>query len=459
MLDRRSISALLLVALLLALPAQAQGTPYTITNISQAAPGSPVGIAGLSDSGYACGWTVPSASSGFRWSAGETFFPPPPAGIVWKSFNAVNVNDRGAVVGWFNDLSPNLLTRGYCTQAGASTELLTPLGHRAFPMAINDRGWIVGYAGIQPPGTPGAVLWSPDFVASFVGTLDRAVDINDAGQIVGFAKAASGVTQAFLASGPRLIPLGSLDPSGKGDVLPSAINAAGVVVGISMIGSKEHAFRWSEQEGMTELPGLGSNLFPFNVAALDVNEHGEAVGYAPGPNGQTGVLWSKDGSVHALEPLVPDIGPDKDWPSLLHVMRINSAGQIVAMAPHKPSSFQARFVLLTPAKLQATLRETTAADGAAVNVLDVDGANPFEPVYLAASPEDPLDVGYTIVPGCAPLGLSMATPRVLAKLIADGAGHAAIGWSLPPALAGQALRLQVFQPTARKLSNVVHLSR
>lgn len=459
MLAYRLAAALLAVALI-APPSGAQAEQYTLTNVSQAEPGNVVGLGGLSDTGFVCGWSISAASpfdsKGFRWSASGTFFPPPPAGVEWKTFNALDVNDRGTLVGYFGVLSPNSFLRGYCTQAGVSTELLTPLGHRAFPSRINDLGWIVGYAGIEPAATPGAIVWTPDLVPSFVSHLDSALDINNRGQIVGFGQAvANETTSGFLVDGPRVVPLGSLDPAGLGSVVPWAINDAGTVVGYSVIGPAEHAFRWTAATGMTELPGLGFNVFPFNVAAVDINEQGDIVGYAPGPNGQTGVLWRKDGTIHALEPMVPAIGLETNWPNLLHVMRINSAGQITAMAAHKPSSYQARVVLLTPAELHAALRET--ADGGA-HVLDVDGASPFEPVYLAAGPDDPMDTGYTPLPGCAPIGLALATPRLLAKVQSDGGGHASFAWTMPPGLAGQVIRLQAYQSTACKVSNVVRLA-
>jgi probable HAF family extracellular repeat protein len=387
---------------------------------------------------------------GFRWSPAGTVVPASPAGVAWKAFNGVDVNDRGTLVGQFGELSFNSMSRGYRSQAGISEELLTPLGLTAFPAAINDKGWIVGMATQQPGGTPGAVVWSPELVPSFVGGLSRAVDINNDGQIIGYLMSSNQVAHAWLQSEGRMIPLGSLDPANKGDVYPRAINDAGTIVGSSEIGSKEHAFRWTKSGGMTELPGLGFSVFPFDVAALDINAAGEIVGYAPAPGGQTSVIWQPDGTVTQLDTLVPDIGQDTNWPNLLGVLRINAAGQIAATAVHKPSGFQSRMVLLTPAALHATL-------DASAGELSVTGAAPGRPVYLAAGDEDTLDAGYTVLPGCAPIGLSLRAPVLLAVAQADASGEARFRWPLPTGF-GATLRLQACQLDTCAVSNVIRIA-
>ncbi|MBI5433194.1 MAG: hypothetical protein HZA52_10225 [Planctomycetes bacterium] len=439
-----------------ALPAHAQFTQYTITNVGDAVPGSAVGVAGLSDTGFVTGWVFTSGplfdSMGFRWSPRRTVVPAPPAGIVWQGFEVVDVNDAGTFVGSFGELS-GFLARGFRWRAGVSEEFLTPLGFRAFPTAINDAGWIVGYAGAQPAGTPGAVVWDPMLTPSFVADLGRATDINDHEQIVGYRVDAAGVPRGFLYDHGALIPLGSLDPTGQGAVFPRALDNHGRVVGTSSIGGHEHAFLWTAANGMTELPDLGIQHFPFNVAALDINDAGWIVGYAPNSNGQADVLWNPGGAVVDLEPLIPDIGPSGNWQNLLSALRVNAAGQIAGFASHVPSSFQGRTVLLTPAALQASALVPGVAGE--LNTLDVGGAEPGQIVYLAADHDDPLDRGYFTLATCEPLGLAMDAPRVFATATADGAGHASFQWVAPAGLAGADLRFQAFQRGACRVSNVV----
>lgn len=447
-------------------PARAQARQYTLTNVDSvtnvggAPQGSAVGVAGLSDTGFVTSWVInfsgPLGSTGFRWSPRGTLVPEAPAGVVWLGFNAVDVNDAGTFIGSYGDLAPSTLLRGYRWKAGVTEELLTPLGLRAFPTAINDEGWIIGYAGVEPVDTPGAVVWSPDLVPRFVADLKRVNDINKHGQIVGFSLDANDVAMGYLYEQGRLIPLGSLDPLGHGSVIPRAINDRGQVVGISMVNGREHAFLWTAATGMTELPDLGIQHFPFNVAALDIDDSGVIIGYAPNENGQTSVLWGPDGSVVELDPLCPDVGLDKNWAGWVTALRINAAGQIAGFSPHKPSDYQARTVLLTPAALRATaLLPGTAGS---TSRLEVSGAMPGKPVFLAVAVDDPFDRGYTIIPTCAPMGLSMAAPHVIAVSEADVAGQASFQWNVPAGLFLTDVRLQAFQPDGCSVSNVVRAS-
>jgi probable HAF family extracellular repeat protein len=457
MVGRRGyVLGVIALASALALPLHAQVSHYTITNASQAVPGHSVGMVGLSDTGFVAGWVIgaesPFASKSFRWSSGGTVVPEPPAGVAWLTHAAIDVNDGGIFVGYFGSQGPNLLNRGFRTAAGVTKELLTPSGLYAFPSAINDAGWIVGYGG-GPVGVPGAVIWSPDLVPGYVGTLSQAVDINDRNEVVGTKVDLADVTTAFRVVDGKMTRLGTLDPQNKGSVQPFAINNAGTVVGYSIVGSGKRAFRWTEAGGMTELPGLGFSGSQVDVVALDINDAGEIIGYAPGPSGQTSVIWSLDGSVNALAKLIPDIGVEKDWLSLALVMKINSAGQIVALAAHKPSNYQARIALLTPAVLGARLK----AGPGGVTLLDVVGATPGKPVFLAAGADDPFDRGYTLLPGCGPIGLAMDGPYPIAVAEADATGRALFHWNLPAPLSGVDVRLQAFQLASCAVSNVVRL--
>lgn len=443
----------------LAATVRAQAAQYTITNVGGSQPGTAVGVAGLSDTGMVTGWVItsggPFSSYGFRWSPGLFLLPDPPAGVAWTAFATYDVNNAGAFVGFFGDLGSSL-TRGFRWENGVSTEVFTPLGFRAFPTAINNAGWIVGYAGAQPGGTPGAVMWTPALAPSFVADLSRATDINDHGQIVGWRDDAGGVARGFLYDHGSLTPLGTLDPNAAGNVYPAAIDEHGRVVGISEINGEEHAFLWSSATGMTELPGLGGAHFPPDVAALDINDAGLVLGYAPTSQGQVDVIWSPDGTPTELDPLIPDVGPGKSWPNMLASLHINDAGQISGFAANSILNFQTRTVLLTP----ATLHASGLAPGSAgvVNTLTVTGATPGLMVALAVDFDDPLDQGYKTLRGCGPLGLAMAAPRVAAATAADASGQATLSWLVPSGLAGAQVRLQVFQRGACALSNVVRVA-
>jgi hypothetical protein len=140
----------------------------------------------------------------------------------------------------------------------------------------------------------------------------------------------------------------------------------------------------------------------------------------------------------------------------MSVLRINAAGQIAAIAANALLGLDWRTVVLTPANLRASALVPNAAG--VTNTLHVSGATPGKLAVLAEDREDPLDRGYTPIPGCEPLGLAMAAPRVVAVAIADASGVATFEWSVPSSLAGARVRLQAFQRAACALSNVVHVA-
>jgi hypothetical protein len=438
--------------------AHAQGVQYTITDVSGPQRISAIGSEGLSDSGNVVGWCQtndgPFPQLGFLSSPRGILIPSAPAGVDWVSFTADDVNDAGTFIGSFGTEGKSL-TRGYRCKDGVSVELLTPLGNRAYPHAINSAGWIVGMAGAWPGGTHAAVMWDPDLNASWLPGFDDPAAVNDRGQVAGGLIEPNGSETGFLYDNGNLIPLGSLDPTHTGSVLAQGIDSFGNVVGISDVATHDHAFYWNASAGMTELPGLGINAFPHNVGALDINDSGWIVGYAPNLLGQTDVLWAPDHSVKELRPLIRDFGPNKRWVNMT-ALRINASGQIAAVAANALLGLDWRDVVLTPADLRATALDPGVAGVA--NTLHVTGARPGKMAVLAMDRDDPLDRGYSMIPGCEPLGLAMASPHVVAVAIADASGIATFEWTVPSSLAGTQVRFQAFQRAACALSNVVHVA-
>jgi len=338
---------------------------YSVTDVGVESAGTATGPAGLSDTGFLAGSQAARgdrlAPVGFRRSPGATSGVGAivvPDRSTWVGSTAVDVNDSGTFVGSFaEEPGATFLSRGYRWKDGVIEELLTPLGQRAFPTAINDAGWIVGYAGIQPPGTPGAVLWDPELRASFVGDLTRAVDVNSRNQVVGYKNDASGAARAFVWDAGELVPLGSLDPRGLGAVYPKAIDAHGRVVGVSLVRGREHAFVWTKKGGMSELLGARSGQLSLDAAALDINDDGWVVGYAPTAHGRSAVLWGPDGAVNELAGLVPALATPGS--GTFRALRINSAGQIAGTLENADGS---RTVLLTPLPQCSTSRANGASD-------------------------------------------------------------------------------------------------
>lgn len=184
---------------------------------------------------------------------------------------------------------------------------------------LNDIGQVVGvcwfydwmgythaFAVLWDGGIPYA-LWPPDEREC------NAMDINNAGQIVGRMETPSGTREAYLWEGGVLLPLGTL---GGEDSYAMAINNAGQIVGSSGTQEGGGAFIW--QDGvMTSLGLMEGGTFS---TAHDINDVGQIVGMANG-GGQprfAAFLW-EDG---VMSPLV----------GLQDAHAINDLGQVVGRA-------------------------------------------------------------------------------------------------------------------------------
>ena len=158
---------------------------------------------------------------------------------------------------------------------------------------INERGQIVGWA--FNGSINRAALWdATDLVPHDLGFGNgsgRAVAINENGQIAG-DNYESG--EGFFRDGETVVSFGSLG-GGKTHVI--AMNERGAVVGTSITASGDvHAFVWTRESGMRDLgtgpfgaPGVGA-------VVVDINDRGDVIGYAvPCPTNYQGYCsagWS-----------------------------------------------------------------------------------------------------------------------------------------------------------------------
>jgi probable HAF family extracellular repeat protein len=237
------------------------------------------------------------------------------------------MNDRGTVVGGSETIIPDpyapncfqppncLVFHAFQWQKGVLTDLgALPGVNSSFALAVNERGWAVGQSQtgeIDPLlGAPATrpVLWKNGRIVD-LGTLggdqNHALDINNSGEITGFALnatpdpfsfAGATETRAFLWRDGVMRDLGTL---GGPDSFGQYINERGQIAGFSYINSipnpetgvpTAHPFLW-HQGRMIDLGSLGGTFGQVN----DLNNQGQVIGNMtlPGDAGEHWFFWDQ----------------------------------------------------------------------------------------------------------------------------------------------------------------------
>ena len=146
-----------------------------------------------------------------------------------------------------------------------------------------------------------------------------AVGINDSGQIVGVSTSKDSFNRAFLYEDGSMRDLGALPGLTSSEA--KAINNRGQVVG----NSRNRAFLWEENTGMTEIGWLDDSIPSSSAEAI--NNVGEVVGRSfIRVNGQTflrAYLWRR-GQMEELPPLPGD--------QFSEAYDVNDSGQVVGIS-------------------------------------------------------------------------------------------------------------------------------
>jgi len=302
-------------------------------------------------------------------------------GAPGTSSTAMGLNESGQVVGNFNDfgLRAFLYTDGLIQELGAkyayrindSGQVVTssgligsngeviPLGDLgqpgAAPEGLNNAGQVVGRSR-NASGHVRAFVWQ-DGVMSDLGTLggkaSYGTDINDAGQVTGYAESSLSL-RAFVWQDGDMTDLGSLYGT-SGASYGYAINSLGHVAGRSksrQTSSAGHAFLWSPEGGMIDLGTFGGR----NSHGVGINSADQVVGYA-----SYYALWESDEISSAFiwsQGFMYDLNQLTDMPEGWHLTRaldINERGWIAASARDENGAMRAVMLIPEPSTLALTL--------------------------------------------------------------------------------------------------------
>lgn len=222
--------------------------------------------------------------------------------MVWNSAtptrldsgsSAKAINDAGQVVGTayhYQDDHAGDLERAVRWDGTTAHVLNSPVGYTpTSATSINNAGQVVGGAytsvcgsrrdmACWPPKQQHATLWNGDQpldLGTLGGDASLALDINNAGQVIGTAQTADGQTHAALWGPDAAV-------QDLGAWRPEAINDAGLIVGTSDLGESGKTFAavWDGHQ-LLDLNAL-TNLYQgwYLTSALDINNVGQVIGTA-----------------------------------------------------------------------------------------------------------------------------------------------------------------------------------
>jgi probable HAF family extracellular repeat protein len=365
----RKLQILLLTAAVLALGnGTALATEWTLTDLSLQ--GDIAGMsyaAKINNNGDIVGSAL-FAGDGYNhaalWSGGSAYN----LGTLGSASMAQSINDAGVIVGdSYYPMGSELGTGRHAAIFSTSAAPVDILPTSTYPTYdssvaadINNSGDIGGYA-LYSFGQTDPLMWSDPATFQVLdggGTAGYIRDINNMGQASGdvgvWRKLITGY-EAYHSEAAYWDADGTLTNLGLfgGDVSNSLdINDLGQVLVVVMDGSREWSLVWQDGESVQTLAGLGGD----STTANAINNSGLIVGMAKTTDGaKHAVLW-QDGEIIDLNGLIS--GTDL---VLEYAIDINEQGQIVGIARMPDGSTlgrQVAFLLspnLTPTPVPASL--------------------------------------------------------------------------------------------------------
>ena len=291
-----------------------------------------------------------------------------------NSSTAYGINEAGQVVGEGNAaVNGGTWIRAFLYANGAMTDIGTLGGNVAGARDINNRGEIVGYA--QPAGGAAHAFRFRNGIMTDLGVLSghlasQANAINDAGEAIGFSRASDQSQRAIIHRAARLQDLNDLIPSGTGWLLTNAlgISESGLIVGTGRLNNVFGSF-------------LLTPLYSLAPSTL-----------TPGPGQTISVSWT-----------APPGSPAFDWIGLYKVGDPDAAfqwwsytngadsGTFDLRVPAEPGEFEFRYFYNNGFRLMEVSAPLTIVRNEVTATLTVSATTVF--------PGDPLSVSWTVNAG------------------------------------------------------------
>ncbi len=201
----------------------------------------------------------------------------PPGGSDLDEY--VDINNRGEMVGFYNDDQGATTTGFLRTKRGRFVDIAFPGSVVSGPLKINDRRQVVGIY-VDEAGSVHGFLWDDGQfrtidVPGATGTL--LLGINNRAQMVGSYIDARGAYHGFLRERNgrvRTLPDAPGAEPAMGGTQPAALNDRGQVVGLAYDARGGSSAFVLERGVLTPLDGPGAVY----TRALDINNRGEITG-------------------------------------------------------------------------------------------------------------------------------------------------------------------------------------
>lgn len=256
--------------------------------------------------------------------------PPPTAGIAAATGQAIAQAEAQAAHVDVQSGEPASCSGDHRHGLRYSVQALEVLGgnFEAFPTAINNRGWVVGYSSVLGGVLPTLWIGGRAFNLGGLSPISYAYDINDEGRIVGFSLVSNGITQAVTWYRGRLTALRNLSNTATQSVA-RGINDSGTIAGESAApkANATRAVLWRQG-----IPHALNSLSGSFASANRVNDFGYSVGIANVADATLhAALWTPSGDI-------VDLGAQAV------ALDINNGGRIVGF------TFTGAGVLPKPAK-------------------------------------------------------------------------------------------------------------